>query len=79
MLLVSFLVCKYKIPEIFGKYELENSAKNKISKEFFSYSWPLLLAGIVSNVLLWIDSFTLGYFKGPLEVGLYNAAIPIWF
>lgn len=77
MLLISFFVCKYKIPEIFGKYELENSAKNKISKEFFSYSWPLMLAGIISNVLLWIDSFALGYFKGPLEVGLYNAAIPL--
>ncbi|MAG79064.1 hypothetical protein CMI40_01665 [Candidatus Pacearchaeota archaeon] len=54
-----------------------NLLKKNIRKELFSYSWPLIFLGISSSIMPQIDSFTIGYFKGTLDVGIYNAAIPI--
>jgi len=75
--IVAFWICKYKLPQIFRRYRLNQSKKLKIRKELFSYSWPLLFFGILSYLFYGIDSFVIGYFKGSFEVGLYNAAVPI--
>jgi len=75
--LVAFLYCKYKLPEIFGKYYLEKQIKKKISKKLFSYSWPIIFMSLMGGIFYWIDSFLIGYFKGVFEVGIYNAAVPI--
>ena len=48
-----------------------------ITKELFSYSWPILFLGLLGGILYGIDSFAIGYFRSTLEVGFYNAAIPI--
>lgn len=77
MLLASYLVCRFKIPEIFKKDHLKHELKTKITKELFSYSWPIMFFGIISVFLSWIDSFTIGYFKGIPAVGFYNAVVPI--
>jgi O-antigen/teichoic acid export membrane protein len=77
ILFVSYFVCKYKIPEIFKKYELQKKIKKDINKKLFSYSFPALFAGVLGMVLYWIDSFFIGYFKTTADVGFYNAAIPI--
>jgi len=77
MLIASFLVCKYTLPEIFKKYKLDKKTKLKIDKKVFSYSWPVMFIAIIYGFLFWIDSIFLGYFKGATEVGFYNAAIPI--
>ena len=74
---ISFIYCKYYLSEIFKKIELNKSSKKNIRKELFSYSWPLIFLGISSSIMPQIDSFTIGYFKGTLDVGIYNAAIPI--
>jgi len=79
MLIVSYLVCKYKISEIFGKDNLPKEIRKNIAKEFFSYSWPVLFFGFFGGILPWIDSFVIGYFKGASDVGFYNAAIPLVF
>ena len=75
--LVSYFVCKYKVPEIFGKFILKKPIKNQIKTEFFSYSWPLMFSGTLASIFYWTDTFFIGYFTGVLDVGLYNAAIPI--
>ncbi|MDP2628706.1 MAG: flippase [Nanoarchaeota archaeon] len=77
MLIVSYIVCIRITPIIFRKFILDEKEKVKIREDFFSYSWPLLFAGIISTLLFWIDSFSIGYFKTAVEVGLYNAAVPI--
>ncbi|MDD5098704.1 MAG: polysaccharide biosynthesis C-terminal domain-containing protein, partial [Candidatus Pacebacteria bacterium] len=77
MILLAFVVSKYKLPLLFGKFKLEDSEKSNIRKEILSYSWPLLFSGIISTLFYWIDSFSIGYYKGAIEVGLYNAAVPI--
>jgi O-antigen/teichoic acid export membrane protein len=77
VLLVSYLVCKYKLPQIFGKYYLSKQAKRKINKDFFLYSAPLLFSGLIVNVLFWTDSFFIGRLMDATSVGLYNVAIPI--
>lgn len=77
VLVISYLICRYKLPELFMRPKLTNNAKLKIRKSFFSYSLPLLFFGIVSMLFYWADSIFLGYFKGAESVGFYNAAVPI--
>ena len=77
MLVISYWVCKYKIPHIFNLSKLPKHEKSLLRKELLIYSVPILLYGIVSLIFYWIDSFSIGYYKGAVEVGLYNAAVPI--
>jgi O-antigen/teichoic acid export membrane protein len=56
---------------------LKNFKNNKIRSELVSYSWPLILLGVISNLMYWIDSLSLGYFKDAYAVGLYNAVVPL--
>jgi len=75
--ILSFLYCKYKIPEIFEKYSIKKQSKRKISNQFFSYSWPILFMSIVYSIFPWIDFFIIGFFKGASQVGFYDSAVPI--
>ncbi len=77
VLIASYLFCKYNLSEIFGKSTLRKKEKRKIKMEVFSYSWPIMFSGLIVNLFYWTDSFFLGYFKGAIDVGLYNAAIPL--
>jgi len=77
VLIASYFVCKYRIPELFIKSKLSLDAKKQVRYNFFSYSFPLLFFSIVSILFYWVDSFFLGYFRGAESVGFYNAAVPI--
>jgi O-antigen/teichoic acid export membrane protein len=77
MLIISYFVCKYKIPHIFGQAKLHHDDKKLMKREVMSYSLPLLIFGIISTIFYWIDSFSIGFYKSALEVGFYNAAVPI--
>lgn len=77
MFITSILVCMYQIPKIFKKSSLNKQTREIVTKRFLSYSWPMIFFGVVMSVFSWIDSFTIGYFSGVFEVGLYNAAVPI--
>ena len=46
-------------------------------KNLLSSSLPLLLTGTMSFIMNWTDTLMLGYFRGPREVGVYNAAAPL--
>lgn len=45
-------------------------------KELFTFSYPLMLSGIISVFLGWTDTAFIGYFMDQSSVGLYNAAFP---
>jgi len=77
VLITSYLVCRYKIPELFVKSKLSTKDKFNVRGIFLSYSFPLLFFSIISMLFYWIDSLFLGYFKGVESVGFYNAAVPI--
>jgi O-antigen/teichoic acid export membrane protein len=77
VLLVAYLYCRYVLPPIISETKTELKNKEKIKRELFAYSWPLMLVGIIGTILFWSDSLLIGYFKGVFEVGVYNAAVPI--
>ena len=74
-LIVSYAVCRHEIKEIFKKYKKQDYSK--LNKEFFAYSWPIIFYSVIGLLLYWIDTFSLGVYKSSLEVGIYNAAVPI--
>jgi O-antigen/teichoic acid export membrane protein len=73
MLLGSYFAVKWSLPHIFST----SSPQPKILYKVFSYSWPLLILGVIALVNFWADSFALGYYYTATEVGLYNAAVPL--
>lgn len=77
ILLIGYLVCKYKIPHIFYKDRLAEEDKILLKREIFSYSIPILFYSLISTIFYWIDSFSIGIYKSAIEVGFYNAAVPL--
>jgi len=77
VLIVAYAVCKYKLPEVFLPAQLNENEKRQVIISLFSYSWPIIFLGFMTNILVWTDSIVLGYFKSATEVGLYNAVITI--
>lgn len=75
--LVSLIFCRKKIPKILVRPTLRENLKKKLKKELISYSWPLILFGIINGLLPNVDSFVIGYIKGASDVGIYNTAILI--
>jgi O-antigen/teichoic acid export membrane protein len=75
--IVSWLVCKVKISELFIKPRLEKKIKKELIKKLFSYSCPIMFFGFAVFVFSWIDSFMIGYFQTISDVGIYNAAITL--
>ncbi len=73
----SYLFAKVKIKEIFNQTNPPKDVSKKILQSFFSYSWPLVLFGIIGTLLFWVDTFSIGLFKDAYFVGIYNSAIPI--
>ena len=45
-------------------------------REIISYSIPLMITGFVTIFLSYTDTMMLGYFKGIIQTGIYNAALP---
>lgn len=77
MAVLAYGLCRYKLPEVFVREKFSQNEKTKVRKELFSYSWPLMFYGVISGLFYWIDSFSIGVYKTALEVGIYNAAVPI--
>jgi len=47
------------------------------TKQLIRYSFPLLITATLLNLMSWIDTLMLGYFKPAEMVGVYNAVYPI--
>lgn len=80
-LVLAYIIVKKTIPKIYVNKEnidnLKRDESKSIRDELFSYSIPLIFSSVIGLIFHWIDSFSLGYLKGAVEVGLYNAAVPI--
>ncbi len=74
---ISYLYCRFKLPQIFLKNSLSKKVKHKVSADTMRYSIQMMFFGIMISIFYWIDSFAIGFFKSAVEVGLYNAVIPI--
>lgn len=77
MLVISYIICRYYLPHLFGTHKLGKKQKSKILKEIFTYSWPIIFLNLISNIYYWMDSFLIGLFMTPTDVGFYNAATPL--
>ncbi|MPM40546.1 hypothetical protein SDC9_87190 [bioreactor metagenome] len=58
----------------------ERKIKFKFSeptKQLIRYSFPLLITATLLNLMSWIDTIMLGYFKPAEVVGVYNAVYPL--
>jgi O-antigen/teichoic acid export membrane protein len=77
LLVFLYAVFKYFISPTLIRKALPNKSREQITRELYSYSWPLMFYGVIGNILYWIDSFTIGYFSNAAQVGLYNVAVPI--
>ncbi len=47
------------------------------TKQLIRYSFPLLITATLLNLMTWIDTIMLGYFKSAEVVGVYNAVYPL--
>ena len=46
------------------------------SNELIAYSVPLMFTGVVSIFISYTDTLMIGYFKGVVQTGIYNASLP---
>ena len=72
---MSFLAFYFLERRVFPIFKTKVKAIS-MDKELFSFSFPLLFAGIVGIVMGWTDTLMLGYFSSSADVGIYNAALP---
>lgn len=76
-LLLAYLVFNRFIKKSFKRRRLSVKEAFLIRKDFFYYSIPLTFSTFIFMLFNWIDTFAVGYFKTAIEVGFYNAAVPI--
>jgi O-antigen/teichoic acid export membrane protein len=48
-----------------------------LRRELLSYSLPLAMWGLLGFIIGWTDTLMLGYFTTSIQVGIYNAALPV--
>lgn len=57
--------------------EIVKNIDFSMGKKLFLFSFPLLLVAILNQIMGWMDTLMLGFFKTAEVVGLYNAAQPL--
>ncbi len=73
----SYIGSRVYISKIMSQKEIESPIKKNITKEFISYSWPVIFVGFIGTMLYWIDSLVIGYLVDTTSVGIYGAAFTI--
>lgn len=76
MLVLAYLVARYKIPEAFGIYSLKKEEKIETRRTFVYYSLPVMFFTVISFTLSNIDSYMIGFFKGVVDVA--TALLPVF-
>lgn len=77
MLILSYIVSRYYVNDLFRKTSIGSSEKGKIMSSLFHYSWPIIFLGLIGSLFYWIDSLVIGYLRNATDVGFYNAAFSI--
>lgn len=75
IILTTFLAFYFLEEKVFPFFHTEVKAI-LVEKELFSFSFPLIFAGMSGLITSWTDTFMLGYFSTTSNVGIYNAALP---
>ena len=75
IIVMPFLAFFFLEKKVFSVFKTKVKAIS-MDKELFSFSFPLLFAGIAGLVMGWTDTLMLGYFSSSVDVGIYNAALP---
>ena len=75
IIVMPFLAFYFSEKKVFPIFKTKVKAIS-VDKELFSFSFPLLFAGIAGLVMGWTDTLMLGYFASSADVGIYNAALP---
>jgi hypothetical protein len=77
IIVMPFLAFYFLEKKVFPIFKTKVKAIS-VDKELFTYSFPLLFAGIAGLVMgwTWTDTLMLGYFTSSTNVGIYNAALP---
>jgi len=73
--LLAFYFFEFKTFSIFKPHNKE--ACEFKTRDFLSYSWPLLFVAIIGSINGWIDSFMIGHLMTVKDVGVYNGALPV--
>ncbi len=73
-LIATPFVAFYYLNKIFPVFSKGIKAVS-MNNELFSFSWPLMFAGMLGLVIGWIDTLMLGYFLTPADVGIYRASL----
>lgn len=77
LFMLTLLFAGSKIKSLLSQQSLSVKERGKTLKEVKSYSYPLLLLGILGSIFYWVDTFMIGHYNGATYVGWYNVAIPI--
>lgn len=77
VLLVLFFTRKDIVTVIRTPQRLTQRERDKMDKELFHYSWPLVFTGLLFSLFYWIDSLVLGYYTSSEIVGFYSAAVTL--
>ena len=77
MFALSYWILNSRIRPTFKTEPLPKKEKKKVSSELLKYSLPLIFSTFIFMLMAFGDTFAIGYFKSSLEVGWYNAALPI--
>jgi O-antigen/teichoic acid export membrane protein len=75
IIVMSFIAFYFLEKKVFPIFKTKVKAIS-VDKELFSFSFPMLFAGIAGIVMGWTDTLMLGYFSSSADVGIYNAALP---
>ena len=73
--IASTIIALYFFRKVYLNFKINKPAEYS-NKELLSYCWPLIFNTFIFQVILWTDTFMLGFFKTPSDVGIYNAALP---
>ena len=75
IVLMPFLAFYFLEKKVFPVFNTRVKAIS-MERELFSFSFPLIFAGLAGLIYGWTDTFMLGYFSTASDVGIYNAALP---
>jgi len=76
-LLIFILYFAIKKPLSFSFRTFVKRSHFETGKKLLIFSVPLLFVAILYQIMSWMDTLMLGYFKTTDIVGLYNAALPL--
>lgn len=71
LLIIAYFTFKNKVYLQYAKVNI------LFIKEIIMFSYPIMLAGIISKFLVSMDSILINYFMGVSQTGIYNVAVPL--